>query len=133
VRDIEQKIEAYCRVFGFDRPEVIITDAPEKARAAYRGKPTSAQAKLAFMPIGSVQLELIQPLGGDSTWQEFLDTHGEGVHHIAFEVKGTDGVTRRLAEQKMDVVQQGYYEGGMYTYVDGTSALGVILELLENF
>jgi catechol 2,3-dioxygenase-like lactoylglutathione lyase family enzyme len=132
VRDIERSAEAYSQVFGLPKPNVIITDEYEVAKTTYRGQPTRAQAKLAFFNMGQVALELIEPIGSPSTWQEFLDENGEGVHHIAFRVKGTDEVVAFLAGQGIQVVQQGHYTGGMYTYLDSTSALGVALELLEN-
>jgi methylmalonyl-CoA/ethylmalonyl-CoA epimerase len=133
VRDIERSSETYSRVFGLPRPEVIVTDGPEIAHTRFRGQPTDARAKLAFFDMGQVSLELIEPIGGPSTWREFLDEHGEGVHHIAFTVEGTDEVVAFLAEAGIPVVQQGEYTGGRYTYVDSAPALGVILELLENF
>jgi methylmalonyl-CoA/ethylmalonyl-CoA epimerase len=134
VKDINKTIDAYCRVLGLPRPGVMITDA-ENANGMYRGEPTSAQAKLAFFDLGSVTLELIEPLpgGGGSVWQDVLDAKGEGVHHIAFNIQGTDQVTDTLAEHGIPVIQQGEYTGGMYTYVDSEPVLGVMLELLENF
>jgi hypothetical protein len=42
-------------------------------------------------------------------------------------------VVQYLEGQGLEVVQQGDYTGGRYTYVDSASALGVALELLENF
>ena len=133
VRDIEKSAEAYSQVFGMPKPPVIITDEAKIAKTMYRGEPTNAQAKLAFFQMGQVSIELIEPIGGPSTWQEFLDEKGEGVHHIAFRIQGTDEVVTFLEGQGIRVVQQGLYTGGMYTYVDSAPALGVILELLENF
>lgn len=56
----------------------------------YKGKPApGAQSLLAFFDVGpGLQLELIQPNEEPSTWREFLDEHGEGVHHLAFNVAG---------------------------------------------
>jgi len=133
VRDIEKSAQAYSEVFGLPRPDVIITDTVDVAKTTYGGASTTARAKLAFFDMGQVSLELIEPMGEPSTWQEFLDEKGEGVHHIAFRIKGTEQVVAYLEGKGIDVVQQGYYTGGMYTYVDSTSALGVVLELLENF
>jgi methylmalonyl-CoA/ethylmalonyl-CoA epimerase len=133
VRDVEKSAAAYSRVFGMPKPTVIVTDKPDVARTVYRGAPTDAQAKLAFFQMGQVSVELIEPMGGPSTWREFLDEKGEGVHHIAFMVQGTDEVVAFLEGQGISVVQQGYYTGGMYTYVDSALALGVVLELLEDF
>jgi len=133
VRDIERSAEAYSRVFGIPKPPVIITDEAKIAETMYRGEPTEARAKLAFFQMGQVSIELIEPIGGPSTWQEFLDAKGEGVHHIAFIIQGTDKVVAYLEGEGINVVQQGKYTGGMYTYVDSEPALGVVLELLENF
>jgi methylmalonyl-CoA/ethylmalonyl-CoA epimerase len=132
VRDVERSAETYSQVFGLPKPDVNITDPVDVAKTAYRGEPTSARAKLAFFHMGQVSLELIEPVGAPSTWQEFLDEHGEGVHHIAFRIKGTNEVVAYLEGKGIGVVQQGYYTGGMYTYVDSAPALGVILELLED-
>ena len=132
VKDIDKAIEAYSRIFGLSKPDVMLTD-PTHAHATYRGVPTNAQAKLAFFHLGQVDLELIEPVVGDSVWQEVLDKKGEGVHHIAFQIKGTDGVTDFLDQNGIPTIQQGQYTGGMYTYVDSEPQLGVMLELLENF
>lgn len=133
VRDIERSAEAYSRVLGLPKPAVVVTDEYNRARTTYRGQPTTARAKLAFFHLGQVALELIEPVGGPSTWQEFLDEKGEGVHHIAFVIEGTAHVIDFLQEQGIGLLQQGRYTGGMYTYVDSAPALGVVLELLENF
>ena len=133
VTDIEKSIDSYCTVFGMAHPIIIVTDEFDFSKTQYRGNPSKARAKLAFFNMGQVQIELIQPDGLPSTWQEALDQSGESVHHIAFQIKDTPSVVHNLAEQGISVVQQGYYKGGMYTYVDSASQLGVVLELLENF
>lgn len=133
VHDIEKSIDSYCEIFGFSRPNIIITDEFELAKTNYRGQPTQARAKLAFFDMGQVQIELIEPIGEPSTWKEALDANGESVHHLAFFIQGTDQVVQRLEAKGIPMIQQGHYTGGMYTYVDGAKKLGVVLELLENF
>jgi len=132
VRDIERSAKAYADVFGVDVPNVIITDPEEKSHIRFRGEPTQARAKLAFFRMGDISLELIEPIDSPSTWREFLDEHGEGVHHIAFQIKGMDNVLAYLEGKDISAVQRGDYTGGRYAYVDSAPALGVILELLEN-
>jgi catechol 2,3-dioxygenase-like lactoylglutathione lyase family enzyme len=132
VQDIEKSIDAYCKIFNLPRPNIILTDEFELAKTNYRGMPTRAQARLAFFNFGQVQIELIEPVGEPSTWKEVLDQKGEGFHHIAFKVKGTDQVVRYLEGNGIPLVQQGHYTGGMYSYLDGTSQLGLVLELLED-
>lgn len=133
VRDIERAIGACSRLFDLPRPGFIITDTVDVAHTEFKGQPTDARAKLAFFDMGQVSLEFIEPIGGPSTWQEFLDRNGEGVHHIALTVKDTDEALAHLEKQSIGVIQRGDYRGGRYTYVDSVPALGVILELLENF
>ena len=132
VRDIERSAQRYAEVFGLPRPQIRITDEFEKARTSFEGQPTQARARLAFFQMGQVSLELIEPVGRPSTWGRFLDEKGEGVHHIAFHVTGTDQIVQALADQGIPAEQQGHYTGGMYTYVASAPQLGVILELLED-
>ena len=133
VRDIERTAKAYADIFGMDIPEIRITDTEEITHIKFRGAPTQARAKLAFFQMGSLSLELIEPVGDPSTWKEFLDEHGEGVHHIAFRIKGMDRVLASLNAKDISTIQQGDYTGGRYAYVDSAPVLGVILELLENY
>jgi methylmalonyl-CoA/ethylmalonyl-CoA epimerase len=133
VKDMEKSIDAYCEVLGLPRPQIILTDEYSRAKTVYRGKPSYAQAKLAFFNMGQVQIELIEPVGEPSTWKEALEANGYSVHHIAFQVKNTPEVVKYLAENDIPEVQHGFYTGGMYTYVDSQEKLGVVLELLENF
>jgi 4-hydroxyphenylpyruvate dioxygenase-like putative hemolysin len=113
-------------------PAIIVTDPVEVAQTEYRGQPSSGRAKLAFFDLGQVSLELIEPMGGPSTWQEHLDAHGESLHHIAFQIQGMQDKLAYLDANGIPLVQRGEYKGGRYAYVDGMEALGVVLELLEN-
>jgi methylmalonyl-CoA/ethylmalonyl-CoA epimerase len=133
VKDIDHSIDAYCEVFGLPHPEVIITDDYAAAKTQYRGRPSFARAKLAFFHLGQVDLELIEPVGEPSTWKEALDAQGEGFHHIAFQIKDTGKVVQILESKGIPQVQQGHYTGGMYTYMDASKKLGLVLELLENY
>ncbi len=133
VKDIEKSIDAYCEIFGLLRPEIIITDEYEAAKTEYLGQPSYARAKLAFFHLGQVDLELIEPIGEPSTWKEALINHGDGFHHIAFQIKDTGKVVQVLESKGIPMVQQGHYTGGMYTYMDASQKLNLVLELLENF
>ncbi|OQA44859.1 MAG: hypothetical protein BWY52_01483 [Chloroflexi bacterium ADurb.Bin325] len=132
VRDIEEKARAWAEVLGLPVPRVIITDPEEIAQTRYNGQPSTARAKLAFFDLGQVSLELIEPIGEPSTWNDQLVQHGESLHHIAFQVDGMARLLPLLADDGMPTVQKGEYTGGRYAYVDATARLGVTLELLEN-
>ena len=132
VRDIERTAKIYADLFGMDMPNIITTDPEEIAHTRFRGAPTQARARLAFLKMGDISLELIEPVGGPSTWKEFLDEHGEGVHHIAFRIKGMERVLTFLEGKGISAIQRGDYTGGRYAYVDSAPSLAVIIELLEN-
>ena len=132
VRDIEARVRDWSRILGLAQPAIITTDPVEIAHTEYQGQPTPARAKQAFFQMGQLAVELIQPLGEPSTWQDQLDAHGDSIHHIAFRIEGMGDKLAYLASQDMPLLQRGDYTGGRYAYVDGSAQLGLILELLEN-
>ncbi len=133
VKDIAKAAAAYADFLGVAVPQWFWTDMEDKAHTEFKGKPSPARAKLAFIELKNITIELIEPDRNPSTWREFLDAAGEGVHHIAFEIKGMEEKTAQLAKKGMPLLQKGDYEGGRYAYIDGSAKLGLILELLENF
>lgn len=133
VKNIDRAARAYAGALGVPVPTWELTDPVEKAHTLYLGKPSPAQAKLAFIEMGNITLELIEPVGGPSTWRDVLEAKGEGIHHIAFEVKDMEARLADLKAKGLALIQSGDYTGGRYAYVDGTAKLGIILELLENF
>ena len=132
VRNLEETARAWSRLLGVPMPEIVVTDPVELARTEHQGQSTSARAKLAFLPLGQVTLELIEPIGEPSTWNDQLVQHGQSLHHIAFEIKGMAGQSAVLAEHGLPLVQRGEYLGGRYAYLDGQKQYGTIVELLEN-
>ncbi|MBC7255351.1 MAG: VOC family protein [Chloroflexi bacterium] len=132
VEDIEAASKAWATVLGVPVPAWHIAGDLPEANTQYHGEPTPATAKLAFFDMGQVRLELIEPDKGPSTWREFLDAHGPGLHHIAFNVGNMDEATARLQETGIPTVQTGDFPGGCYAYCDGTARLGAILELLAR-
>jgi hypothetical protein len=132
VQDIEAAVRAWAATFALPIPEIELTDGVEVAHTEYRGQPSTARAKLAFFHMGQVDLELIEPIGEPSTWKDHLAARGAGLHHIAFRIQGMQERLAYLGAKDMSLVQRGDYEGGRYAYVDATSTLGLILELLED-
>lgn len=132
VRDIEEKSAAFAELFGVEKPDWFIT---EKGQSIYKGKPSDAQAKLAFFHLENTTIELIEPVGAPSTWADALEANGESVHHIAFNVNGMDTIIQNLEKLGMPLVQRGGdpKNGGGYAYCDSENKLGVVLELLEGY
>ncbi len=135
VADVEKAAQRYAEILGFDVGEFQVTEGHDKTKATYNGQPTDARAKLTAFDIGRIQFELLQPLEPPSAWWDYLDQHGEGVHHIAFFVPKTDIVAESFMDEGYKVTHQGLFTGqsGMYTYLDTDRDLGVVIELLEVF
>ncbi len=132
VYDVEQTAAAYAEFFGVPMPEIHVTEAEDVAHTEYLETATPARARQAFIAAGSVVIELIEPDEEPSTWREFLDIHGEGVHHIAFAIEGMDQAILELKGRGMPLIQRGNYTGGRYAYVDTLPQLKVLVELLEH-
>lgn len=137
VKDIEMSKKKFAEFFGvpvpdhFDGGKFEITGTTVNGQAA-----PDANCYMAFFDVGEhTQIELIQPNGVKSTWQDFLDEHGEGVHHIAFGVKGMDDKISTCESFGMTCVQRGKYGDGSgeYAYLDATKDLKVLVELLESY
>ena len=54
------------------------------------------KVKTAFLKVGEVKIELLEPTSPESTIAKFLEKGGRGVHHMAFAIE--DGVANALAE-----------------------------------
>lgn len=133
VPDIEKSARSYATLFGVETPEIIQAENPEDNPTTYKGELTDASCLLAFFNLENIQLELIQPVKKPSTWNDFLEETGGGIHHIAFWIKGMDGQLKKLKMMGIEEVQHGGWTGGQYSYVETPEDMGIIIELLENF
>lgn len=133
--DIVDMAKRYREVLNLPEPSTQQTPGHKITEATFKGEPTEATAKLAFFDFGQAQLELIQPDQIPSVWRNDLNAFGDGTHHIAFKVESTQKAVAHFAQHGIEMIQQGYYgdRSGMYTYMNSRAALGVVIELLENF
>jgi len=137
VKDIEKSKKKFAEFFGVEPPPHFDGGKFEVTGATYMGKPApDANCFMAFFDVGpNMQLELIQPNGVKSVWQDFLDENGEGIHHLAFNVKGMDKVIIECEKFGLKCVQRGKYGdgGGEYAYLDGYEDMKCLVELLESY
>lgn len=136
VRDVEVTKRKFAAFLGVEPPECVDGGRYEVTGTRYRGEPAPyANCLMAFFDAGpNMQIELIQPNGVKSTWQDYLDQYGEGVHHIAFQIQDMDGKIRACELAGMKCTQRGKYNDGSgeYAYIDATEDLKCFIELLEN-
>lgn len=130
VADIEKAAKKWAALLNAPVPEVRINHLEGNKDYQYRGEPVSCDLKVANIDMGSFVIELHQPVGGESSFQEFLDKHGNGVHHIGFEVGDSrDAIIKELEEDGYTMRTVGYYPGSSWTIVDSEDDLGVNLNI----
>jgi methylmalonyl-CoA/ethylmalonyl-CoA epimerase len=111
-------------------------DFGQVGRHEYHGRATTCSLRLALND-ASPQMELIQPLEGDSIHRDWLAERGEGLHHIGFVVPSVERAITAMAALGIAVIQSGTGFGaagdgdGAYAYFDSASSFGVITEAVE--
>jgi len=134
VRDL-QAVSDYWEKLGL--PAMDVTH-PTLTDLRYRGQPGQFDQKLGWHRHGTVTWEWILPLKGPTVYQDFLDAHGEGFHHLGFDVADIDAVAEAWTPLGFPVVQSGGWGekgkpgSGRFAYADTTSIGGVTIELLWN-
>jgi catechol 2,3-dioxygenase-like lactoylglutathione lyase family enzyme len=132
VEDIEAAIDAWCELFDAPRPQVRVTAAEPNPNETYHGEVAAYGLKLAvidFTERGFI-IELHEPDQNPSTFGEFLDKHGNGVHHVGFQVgDARDAVVGEMESMGHALRTVGMYPDGSWTIVDGEDNLGVNLNV----
>jgi methylmalonyl-CoA/ethylmalonyl-CoA epimerase len=134
-KDVEACSKRWAAIFGLPAPASFnTTKVGREVGLTYRGKPSDARVKMAFLKAANVQMEFLQPVGGRSAWQEGLDQHGEGIHHLGFQVQDLEKTLAAFEKEGIGVVQRGRYDSnnGTYVYLDSVPKLGVMVELLHS-
>lgn len=127
VRDMDKTIEFLSSIFGLG-PWQTIEFSPSQEELTV-GKPF--RQMVAHAKLGSTVLELVQQLEGGGPWPEFLESKGEGLHHIAFTVSNFDVMVARLQRQGFKMIAGGLYQGKHWSYF-ATTPGGIVIELGEG-
>ncbi len=93
------------------------------------------KTKVGFFKIGESNIELVQPSEPDSPLVKFLETRGQGIHHICFEVDDIEAEIKTLLEKGATLVDQkprpGAH-GSKVAFIHPKSSDGVLIELCEK-
>ena len=132
VRDVK-KVGAFYESLGLGGMPV---DHNVSVNRVYRGQPGKFEMYLGWGRFGDVTFEWIQSLAGPSVYDEYLKAHGEGLHHLAFQVKDMDEAINLLASRGALASQSGGWDNpggkGRFAYLDTEPYGGVTIELLWN-
>jgi methylmalonyl-CoA/ethylmalonyl-CoA epimerase len=93
------------------------------------------RTRVAFMPVGQSEVELVEPQDSESGLAKFIAKRGEGIHHICFEVDDIQAALARLKDkgaQLIDETPRTNTKGMRYAFIHPKSAHGVLIELYQK-
>lgn len=133
VRDLDKSMQLYQELLGIGDWADMEIPGDIFDFLTYKGNSVqNACFRTGMADVGSLQIELIQPVEGDLPYFDFLKDHGEGLHHIGhFYVPDIDGAVRDFEAKGFPCTFAGATPGTKFAYVDMTRVLGVIVELVE--
>jgi catechol 2,3-dioxygenase-like lactoylglutathione lyase family enzyme len=123
VKDVIRTAENYWNILGIGPWEVRDWGTHALYDRTYYSKPAWGRERLAHAYLGDLELELVQPVEGDSVYQDWIDEHGEGLNHLKFLCDDIDEVSRLLIEQGFPSIQSGHFgdpkeKAGGFNYID---------------
>jgi methylmalonyl-CoA/ethylmalonyl-CoA epimerase len=95
---------------------------------------SSQGVKIAFLPVGDSEVELVQPLDDESGVAKYLRKKGPGMHHLCFEVEDIQERLRELESQGVRLIDHEPHvmdDGRKLAFLHPKSASGVLIELYE--
>jgi Glyoxalase/Bleomycin resistance protein/Dioxygenase superfamily len=135
VRDM-RPVSAYWKKLGW--PVMSYTHG-QLIDLQYRGRPGRFDQELGWQRQGKIVYEWIVALKGPTVYEDFLKVHGEGFHHLAFDVPDMDKAIAKWKGAGYENVQSGAWGdagkpgSGRFAYIDTGSIGGVVVELLWDF
>jgi len=135
VPDLDQATRRLTSLFGIGPFRFIEWPNRPDSKYFFRGKEEHIKIRQAFVQLGPLELELIQPLEGErNAYRQFLEERGGGIHHVLFEVDDMDKVVRNLSPQNVGVLQAGtgIRPGTRWALLDTQTLVGFLLELRQQ-
>jgi methylmalonyl-CoA/ethylmalonyl-CoA epimerase len=133
VRDVEKIAGAFAEKFGIGPWRIRVVHTPS-SRASVRGEPVDYTLKFGHARVGPVTLELVETVEGKTIYQEFLEEHGEGIHHIGVPTPVPfDAELEKWHGQGIEPLQVNRMEDPEegWAYMDTHGLIGCILEILS--
>jgi methylmalonyl-CoA epimerase len=120
VRDLDTALAFYRDALGLEMTE--------------RREEPAESVEIAFLPTSEGEIELLRPLDEESGVARFLETHGEGLHHVCLAVEDVVAAMERLREGGAQLLSEEPLvneHGTRYVFIHPKSSHGVLLELYE--
>ena len=121
VSNLEESLKLYTDVLGMK----------------LHGTETVAEqkVKVAFLPLGDTEIELLESTEPDGPIAKFIETKGQGIQHIALKVDDIEKALADLKEKGIRLIDEKprYGAGGAkIAFLHPKSTNGVLLELCQR-
>lgn len=136
VKDVEAAKKSYAAFWGVEVPPTVDAGVYEVTKTVYKGRPNElAGCNMAFFELDGIQFEIIEPNEAPSTWRDWLEERGEGLHHVAYKVGDIFEAMEKMQKAGYECTMWGYYgdASGAYAYFDCMKDLKMYVELLCDF
>lgn len=119
VKNIDSALEFWQDYLGLTLDH--IEDVPSQA------------SKVAFLPVGEGEVELVEPTDPESGLAKYLEKRGEGMHHLCIEVDDIAGMLLRLSDKGVKLINQEPLDlpGRRMAFIHPKSTNGVLVELYQ--
>ena len=132
VKNMDQAVAYYKSLGGKtdDAPGHVLNSANFKEFKTY-GKTNAPpwKIKIKMVNLGPLMLELTEPIEGGNYNETFMDKHGEGPNHVAYQV---DDLEKEVKELENKGVPAMYHAKHTYAYLDARKIGGLVIELFQK-
>lgn len=121
VKNLEDSNILFSKLFGKDHYKTEVVE--------------SEGVKTSFFKVGKNKIELLEATNEESPIAKFIEKKGEGVHHIAFDVKDINAEVKRLKKEGFVVLNDTPKKGAdnkLVVFLHPKSTNGVLIELCQE-
>lgn len=121
VKNIDESLKFYTEVLGLKCQGMEVVE--------------EQKVKVAFLPCGDSELELLESTAPDGPVAKFIEKNGEGIQHIALQVENIESALEFLKEKGMRLIDEKprYGAGGArIAFLHPKTTKGILLELSER-
>lgn len=96
---------------------------------------TSQKVRVAFLPVGETNIELLEGMGEESNVSKFVAKNGPGTHHVCFEVDDIEAALASLKEKGVRLINEEPVRGAhgkRVAFIHPKSTGGVLVELAQQ-
>ena len=137
VDDVERVADQYRKLLGIEDWNFVEFKSTDTWQGVFHDIPVTGmdfQIRGALAQSGKIQLELLEPVYGTSTHNDFLMQHGPGIHHVSFGIiSDYNGILSAMQNDGVVVEMGGELAGGIwFTYLQTQQPLGTIFEIVRQ-